>query len=1242
MITKILKTEPSRLRMIWDVSGSTGIIENGSGVWNGYSATPTWTCNNGISNTNFVESSSVQFGHTSSISSASTITVTQPHYIEDITFSHAPSGQYLISGSTIFNRSGNMYISRSAVLDSNIGSSNAISIIGSGSLTLATSCSFSNDILIGQQTSPFTGGNLVISHSVAKEQYGNIHISNSSSLLIAKSTANVVTPYPTKFIIISGSGLSATTGLSIASSQSLSAGTYPIIVANQPTIIRGTGSGHAIIDGYDGNLNHISILATASGTEIADNVQVCSPNTTYMVLISAATGSNHLNGDLVIRGPIGRGASAGYGLGIINGGSVALYGQSPAFTDRGLSVYGTSKIIISGSASLGAGSSSGNHQMVTTGSYLMFANTSPQTLTGAISGSGSLIINHPSASVTLSGNNTFAGGIALLSGSLEITGNPESIAYKKLNFIDKSAVLKIGTNNSGGYTNIGGNGVTIYGNGTGSAQLQVKSGVSFNMQSKYVVTGLPILIDRYGGTGQSIIRQFDVNERAFTVRSSASGTVISSNITTWSSGYGFRMFVESGSNNGTGDLTINGPLLGNSNSGFGLYTNGNGSVNITGKAINLSTTDVIGVGGFNGNFGGGNSTLMFTGTSALGHGGVEGAPYTRICVTTGSTLKWETSIGHILNGVISGGGNIRINTPAWLELTGNNTFTGVWDIINSQYIRVSGPSPLGTSTAAINVTEADFYLATRFGGGATTVANPISLSTGTWMGLDGGYADLTLSGVISGSGSVYTNSIGNNIMSGTNTFTGGITMYGTNTLNISGGLGSGSYAGNISIGSGNTFAYTGTTTQILSGVISGAGILNVNTPSGLTLAGTNTFSGTLNLTNGILRTDNSSGFGTSLIVVDGGANVTRIAPRTTVSSVTIANAISINSGSNLLLGTSTGDITLNGVISGSGAVTTYSTSAVSLYGVNTFTGGFTINDGTNVFLNSVNSIPSSNTIYFNNGYLQQETGGLILANNIVLSNTALFQEIDTETDENLEITGIISGGAVGNELYLSAGSGTDISEMTISGNNSYTGDTYLWRNAIICNNNNAFGTSTVYFVSNLPSAGALQFKNDFTISNDIVINQPSEGINVASEKVATMSGTFTGTDGFHKQGAGELILSNATLSITGNLYAILGTLNFSNAVPSSADYSVGVSNVTPSTSNSGLIKFKDSPDLTGKVFDIIITETGTGITYDAVTWTGTLTGTPVLEVNGVVVTSGAANANGTTVTLSANSITVTR
>jgi autotransporter-associated beta strand protein len=99
------------------------------------------------------------------------------------------------------------------------------------------------------------------------------------------------------------------------------------------------------------------------------------------------------------------------------------------------------------------------------------------------------------------------------------------------------------------------------------------------------------------------------------------------------------------------------------------------------------------------------------------------------------------------------------------------------------------------------------------------------------------------------------------LLRGTNSYGGSTTISaGTLVIDRTGTLGSGAYAGTISIASGATLQYSSSSAQTLSGVISGAGSLRLNASSDATVG---TSIGTLTLSN----TGNSYSGGTTVYVL---------------------------------------------------------------------------------------------------------------------------------------------------------------------------------------------------------------------------------------------------------------------------------------------------------------------------------------------------------------------------------------
>ena len=113
---------------------------------------------------------------------------------------------------------------------------------------------------------------------------------------------------------------------------------------------------------------------------------------------------------------------------------------------------------------------------------------------------------------------------------------------------------------------------------------------------------------------------------------------------------------------------------------------------------------------------------------------------------------------------------------------------------------------------------------------------------------------------------------GTTTLTGTNTFTGGITIdasSGPLSIGGAGQLGGGSYAGTITFSGAGTLSYDSSASQTLSGLISGAGALVQNGPGTLTLSGANSYSGTTTVGGGILAVSSAQTGAGAISVSDG-------------------------------------------------------------------------------------------------------------------------------------------------------------------------------------------------------------------------------------------------------------------------------------------------------------------------------------------------------------------------------------
>ena len=399
----------------WDNVSNNGAINNGSGTWD--TTTPNWSFNNGIYNTNFLNYSNVTFGVNSG-SSAGNITISgfSPS-VNVITFNQTPSGNYLISGNSInikpFVINPIIYTNKSATINSDLISTSGLTVVGNGILTLSGNNSIPKGLIIGSGTTPFASGNVQLNNFSNYLMYSAITVNKNGTLILGKSNTSTSYTYSPYVINIIGNGLSASTGLIISGGVSHNASANGIQISTAPSYIRYNGSGQSYITGYDYNENHISVASQASGSIIDSGIQIMN-NEVYGVLISVVSGVNTSTGDLIIKGPLGKPQSAGYGLGIINNGSVNITSQSPSYSASSTWIYGTSTLIFSGSANLGGGVNSGTFNFPSNGKFI-WSSSLYQKLSGIING-GCILTNNGTGTLELAGNNTYSGLTKLNSG----------------------------------------------------------------------------------------------------------------------------------------------------------------------------------------------------------------------------------------------------------------------------------------------------------------------------------------------------------------------------------------------------------------------------------------------------------------------------------------------------------------------------------------------------------------------------------------------------------------------------------------------------------------------------------------------------------------------------------------------------------------------------------------------------------------------------------------------------------
>ncbi|EAR4691513.1 fibronectin-binding autotransporter adhesin ShdA [Salmonella enterica subsp. enterica serovar Miami] len=454
-----------------------------------------------------------------------------------------------------------------------------------------------------------------------------------------------------------------------------------------------------------------------------------------------------------------------------------------------------------------------------------------------------------------------------------------------------------------------------------------------------------------------------------------------------------------------------------------------------------------------------------------------------VTITESATLALSQGT---LDNNVTGGGQIVKTGNDELIVTGDNTYSGGTTITG------------GTLTADY----ADSL-------GTGVIANSGVLQVG----------EGELENTLSGSGSLVKTGTGELTLSGDNSYSGDTTITGgTLTADHADSLGTGVIAnsGVLQVGEGE-----------LENTLSGSGAL-VKTGTGeLTLSGDNTYSGGTTITGGTLTADHADSLGTGVIANSGVLQV--------------------------------GEGELENTLSGTGSLVKTGTGELTLSGDNTYSGGTTITGGTltadhadslgtGVIANSgvlqVGEGELENTLSGSGLLVKTGTGELMLSGDnsysgdtTITGGTLTADHADSLGTGDIDNSGVLQVGEGELENTLS-GSGslvkTGTGELTLSGDNTYSGGTTIDDGVLIATNVNALGGGDV------DNAGTLKLdaEGEFNLAN--VTTQSGATTELAK-------GTTLNVDSLTQQADSTLNIdlskANGEIAITADSVTLGGTLN---------------------------------------------------------------------------------------------------
>ncbi len=639
---------------------------------------------------------------------------------------------------------------------------------------------------------------------------------------------------------------------------------------------------------------------------------------------------------------------------------------------------------------------------ITNNATLKFANPNTQSYSGVISGTGAFS-KTGGGYLTLSGANSYSGLTTVSAGILEVQNRSGDSTYS----VGTNGLLKIGYNTGGGYANTA---MTITGNGVSSTNgFYLLGGKTYDCNGQIQLLTAPTTIRQYG-SGLAGLSVFDINGNGIWCSAAASGSAMDANIQMVSSGYGMSVTIDSGANNATGDLTLNGPV--NCSAGgntLGFYKRGAGSLLLNGPttagniALQLQGGNVI--CGVTNTVGAAASVNISSGaTFALngfnqivaavtGSGSVIGGSATSAMLTI--TNKATDSYGGILGGSGANQNNFALTKtgPFTLTLSGANTFSGTTTISNGA-VNLQNASALSTNTATV-VSGAELELQ----GAISTTSLPLILN-GTGTNNTGALRNITNNNTFNGA---ITLASAARINSDTNTLTlaGALnlgvnqpTFGGTDAVTVNGAIiGTGNptllkdgtglltlnngahYAGGLNVLAGSaSFAY-GWGNYTIAGnvfvaggatlIFSGSHPYSYDQNNTTTVVGTLSVPGTDNqVPNLTLMGGTVSGSGSVRLanLFGTGGNLITIA---TNQTATISCPLNLYATGNLNIarGTATPDLLISGAIGQNGpqGIIKTNTGILLLNGANTYTGNTTISQGT-LALGATGSISNSPTV----------------------------------------------------------------------------------------------------------------------------------------------------------------------------------------------------------------------------------------------------------------------------------------
>jgi fibronectin-binding autotransporter adhesin len=761
------------------------------------------------------------------------------------------------------------------------------------------------------------------------------------------------------------------------------------------------------------------------------------------------------------------------------------------------------------------------------------------TISGAISGSGSLTKLGTSTLVLTGNNEYYAGSITVSGGVLNIQHSSALGSDAAGTTVASGAALQL----QGGIS-VGAEALTLYGTGiSNGGALQNYSGnntygglISLGDTSQInSISGLLTLSNQgtitgsgsgltVCGNGSTSIASI-IGTNGGTLTKEGSGTLTLSGTNLYSGGTNLSagtLLVTNNSALGSGTLHLQGGTL----SGSATLANAIEAVNATTSTISLASGsltlngDISGSGTINCLNGSGGSLRLggnngphdgqsgFTGTFYINE--ASSSQTTSVLLTTvtagSKDAAWVINNKGGLRSALSAAGTIELGSVSGTSVgpTTSGILGSAWNYTGPVIFKIGnlgrddmfqGRIYQATALTSVEKVGAGTFTVTArdawcpYGGGTTITA-------GTFQIGDGGYFwsyDMLGGGQSPAGG-------GTGIMRGDVYVCGGATL-----------------AFNFCWSSDQTDdGYNGGGSLNYIGAITGAGgVTKLGVGTLILSSASNSYSGDTKISNGTLVVGNANALSGSTLDYNsygGSLSFGSLTAATFGGLKGNQNLALTNAGSNavaLTVGSNGINTTYSGILSGGGSLTKTGAGVLTLSGTNNYNGNTAIQNGT-VVVAVDNALPVTTTLTLgsgsNSGMLQlgdgttahnQTLAGLLVsgsgANNRVVGGGTTNATLTLNISSTNSFGGKLGGGNPNqnNLVVEKTGAGT----LTLSGTNTYSGGTYLSAGTLLVTNNSALGSGTLHLQGGTLSGSA-------TLANAI------EAVNGTTSVISLASGTL--------------------------------------------------------------------------------------------------------------------------------------